>query len=94
MQLISIGLLFAFFAGVSILLAMLASAPTWTTLLAFVLGIVTSIGIAVIAGDTDKPEVTSERKPTKAKAELVIETQREYKELEPGQSKSLTIVRY
>ena len=92
MRFVSIGVLMVFFGGVNVLLAMLAGAPTWITLLAFVLGIVAAFCVAVIAGDMDEREAPRERKPTKAKAELVIETQGEYKELEPG--KSLTVVRH
>lgn len=92
MKLVSISILMAFFGGVNVLLAMLSGAETWVTLLAFVFGIVAALCVAVIAGDTDNPEIPRERKPTKAKAELVVDTQREYKELEPG--KSLTVVRH
>lgn len=92
MKLVSIGILVVFFGGVNVLLAMLAGAPTWVTLLAFAFGIVAAFSVAVIAGDMDEQEAPRERKPTKAKAELIVETGKEYKELEPGQSKSL--VRY
>ena len=91
MKLVSISVLVVFFGGVNVLLAMLAGAPTWVTLLAFAFGIVAAFSVAVIAGDMDEQEAPRERKPTKAKAELIVETQKEYKELEPGQSKSLVL---
>lgn len=91
MKLVSIGVLVVFFGGVNVLLAMLAGAPTWVTLLAFTFGVVAAFSVAVIAGDMDEIETPRERKPTKAKAELIVETKKEYKELEPGQSKSLVL---
>lgn len=92
MKLVSIGVLMAFFVTINVLLSMLSGAPAWVTFLAFVFGIVAALCVAVIAGDADDQEIPRERKPTKAKAELIVETQKEYKELEPG--KSLTVVRH
>lgn len=92
MKLVSIGILMAFFVVVNVLLSMLSDAPAWVTFLAFVFGIVAALCVAVIIGDTDGQEAPRERKPTKAKAELVVEMRKEYKELEPG--KSLTVVRH
>lgn len=93
MKLVSIGVLMAFFCGVNVLLSMLSGAATWVTFLAFLFGIVAALCVAVIVGDMDSPEAPRERKPTKAKAELVVPARKEYKELEqPEQSKSL--VRY
>lgn len=92
MKLVSIGILMAFFGTINVLLSMLSGAPTWVTFLAFVFGIVAALCVAVIAGDMDGQDTPRESKPTKAKAELLVETRKEYKELEPG--KSLTIVRH
>lgn len=92
MKLVSIGILMAFFGTVNVLLSMLSGAPTWVTFLAFVFGIVAALCIAVIAGDMDGQDAPRERKPTKVKAELLVETRKEHKELESG--KSLTIVRH
>lgn len=94
MRFVSIGVLMAFFGGVNVFLAMIAGAPTWVTLLAFVFGIVAVFCVAIIAGSMDEREVTREHKPTKVKAEIIVETSKEYKELEPRKSKSLTVVRH
>lgn len=91
MKLASIGVLMAFFSGINVLLAMLAGAPTWLTLLSFAFGIVAAFCVAVIAGDMDEPEAPRERKPTKAKAELVVPARKEYKELEQPESRSVVL---
>lgn len=91
MRFVSIGVLMVFFGGVNILLAMLAGAPTWITLLAFAFGIVAAFCVAVIAGDMDEREAPRECKPTKAKAELVVPTQKGYKELEQPESRSIVL---
>lgn len=94
-KLLSIGLLMLLFCTVNVLLSMLAGAPAWVAFLAFVFGIVAALCVAIIAGDMDEVEVPRERKPTKAKAELLVETRKdtqEVKELESG--RSLTVVRH
>lgn len=93
MKLLSIAILMTIFYTINVLLSMLAGAPVWVVFIAFVFGIVAALCVAVIIGDMDAVEEPPQRKPTKAKAELVIEARGEKeKELEP--ERSLVVIRH